>query len=606
MPASPSDPDVLLRDAAVTRRVGQQRLAAGLVQGALLYFLYHALRSKAWPSSEPMLFYPLVLLSLIVPILLISGLGHLTRRQLALWMGAAAAVIVVFGVHDAWRMASAPPGMPRQSSFFVLVFSVAFFYIAHTLVLAGAQDGQRVARYTTYFETAWKVFIQLLFSAFFVGGFWLVMWLGAILFQLLELRFLGRLIEEAWFSVPVTCFAFSCAMHVTDVRPAIVRGIRTLLLVLMAWILPVASLLSLGFLASLPFTGLEVLWKTRHATAVLLSTSAVLVVLVNAAFQTGEGPPGVARTVRLSARVSCVLLLPLTALGIHALGLRVADYGWTTDRVIGAACLLVAVCYAVGYAWAALRKGVWLQPVREVNICAALLVLAVLFALFTPIADPARISVASQMARLELGKVAADKFDYYFLRFRGERYGEAALLQLAARSERDVARERALRMMRQQYPGDLAAVPGVDIGSNLKVWPQGARLPASFPLRDWNLSREGPRLPLCLTKPDRVCDTFLVDIDGDGHDEVLVVGEASFIGAVLLAEGKSGRWEVMARLPYDVAGCEPLLQKLRKGEFALVPSRMREIEVGGLRLSVQKDASVPLQPGVCAGLTAGP
>jgi hypothetical protein len=36
MPASPSDPNVLLRDAAVTRRVGQQRLAAGLVQGALL------------------------------------------------------------------------------------------------------------------------------------------------------------------------------------------------------------------------------------------------------------------------------------------------------------------------------------------------------------------------------------------------------------------------------------------------------------------------------------------------------------------------------------------------------------------------------------------
>jgi hypothetical protein len=606
MPASPSDPNVLLRDAAVTRRVGQQRLAAGLVQGALLYLLYHAQRGKVWPATEPLLFYPLVLLSLILPILLISGLGHLSRRQLVQWMGAAAVVIVVFGLHDAWRMVAPPQGVPRQSSFFVLVFSVAFFYIAHTLVLAGAQDRQRVARYSTYFETAWKVFIQLLFSAFFVGGFWLVMWLGAILFQLLELRFLRRLIEEAWFSVPVTCFAFSCAMHVTDVRPAIVRGIRTLLLVLMAWILPVASLLSLGFLLSLPFTGVEVLWKTRHATAVLLSTSAVLVVLVNAAFQTGEGTPGVARTVRLAARVSCVLLLPLTALGIHALGLRVADYGWTPDRVIGASCLLVAVCYAVGYAWAALRRGDWLQPVREVNICAALLVLAVLFALFTPIADPARISVSSQMARLEQGKVAADKFDYYFLRFRGERYGEAALRQLAARPEGDVARERAARIMKQQYPGDLSAMPGVDIASNLKVWPEGAKLPSSFPLRDWNLSREAPRLPLCLTKPDRVCDTFLVDMDGDGHDDVLVVGEASFIGAVVLAEGDGGRWSVMARLPYDVAGCEPLLQKLRKGQFALVPTRMREIEIGGMRLAVQKDASVPLQPGVCAGLTAGP
>jgi len=612
MPSSPTDPNLLLRDAAVTRRVGQQRLAAGLVQGALLYFLYHSLRGKAWPASEPLLFYPLVLLSLIIPILLISGLGHLLRRQLLIWAAAAAVVIVVFGMHDAWRLPYGPSELqqvPRQSSFVVLVFSVAFFFIAHTLVLAGALDGRRIARYTTYFESAWKLFIQLLFSAFFVGVLWIVMWLGANLFQLLELKFLRRLIEEPWFSVPVTCFAFSCAMHVTDVRPAIVRGIRTLLLVLMAWILPVASLLALGFLASLPFTGLEVLWKTRHATAVLLSTSAVLVVLVNAAFQTGEGAPALAQTVRMSARVSCVLLLPLTALGIHALGLRVSDYGWTTDRVIGAACLLVAVCYAVGYSWAALRKGAWLESVREVNIVAALLVLAVLFAVFTPIADPARISVASQLARLEQGKVGAAEFDYGFLRFQGERYGQEALRRLAAAGtgpDAAVRREQAKIAMGQVFRGDNRTAPGLEIAPNLKVWPEGAHLPASFPLRDWNLNRESPRLPLCLTKPGRVCDTFLVDIDGDARDEVLVVGEASFIGAVLLSENKGGRWEVLARLPYDVAGCEPLLQKLRAGEFALVPPRMREIEVGGMRLAVQREASLPLAPGVCAGLGGEP
>jgi hypothetical protein len=38
---------------------------------------------------------------------------------------------------------------------------------------------------------------------------------------------------------------------------------------------------------------------------------------------------------------------------------------------------------------------------------AAFLVLAVLLALFTPIADPARIGVSSQMARLEKGKTKA-------------------------------------------------------------------------------------------------------------------------------------------------------------------------------------------------------
>lgn len=613
MPASPLDNDVLLRDAAVTRRVGQQRLAAGLVQGLLLYFLYHAQRSKVWPATEPLLFYPLVLLSLIIPVLLISSLGHLTRRQLLAWMPVAGLVIVIFGVHDAWRLSSISPGFIRATSFFVMVFSIGFFFIAHTLVLAGAQDGRRIARYTTYFESGWKLFIQLLFSAFFVGGLWLVLYLGSTMFLLVELRFLRGLIEEAWFSVPVTCFAFSCALHVTDVRPAIVRGIRTLLLVLMAWILPVASLLSLGFLLALPFTGLEVLWKTRHATAMLLSMAAVLVVLVNAAYQTGDGAPAAARTVRLSARVSCFLLLPLTVLGIHALSLRVGDYGWTPDRVIGAACLLVAAGYACGYNWATVGKGPWLGRIREVNICAAGIVLAVLFALFTPIADPARISVASQMALLEKGRISASAFDYGFLRFQGERYGQEALQRLAAgipapagmsASDAALVRERAKQAMSLEWRGDNRSVPGVEIAANLKIWPQGARLPAGFPLRDWNLNVESPRLPLCLTKPDRVCDTFLVDIDGDGRDEVLIVGEASFIGAVVLSQDTAGKWGVMARLPYDVAGCEPLLQKLRKGEFVLVPARMREIEVGGMRLAVQQETSLPLRPGVCAGLGA--
>jgi len=601
MPASPLDTDVLLRDAAVTRRVGQLRLAAGLIQGALLYFLYHAQRAKVWPASELLLFYPLVLLSLIIPILLISSLGHLTRSQLLKWMAAAGVVIVIFGAHDAWRLPPIPPGFVRMTSFFVLVFSVAFFFIAHTLVLAGAQDGRRIARYHTYFESAWKLFIQLLFSALFVGGLWLVLWLGSTMFLMVGLKFLRSLIEEPWFSVPVTCFAFSCAMHVTDVRPAIVRGIRTLLLVLMAWILPVASLLALGFLLALPFTGLEALWKTRHATAMLLSMAAVLVVLVNAAFQTGEGAPALARTVRISARVACFLLLPLTVLGVHALNLRVAGYGWTPDRVIGAACLLVAACYACGYIWATLGREPWLGRVREVNICAAGIVLAVLFALFTPIADPARISVASQMARLEQGRISADAFDYGFLRFQGERYGQEALRRLSANGN-----EKAKRAAGLEWRGDNRATPGVEIAGNLKVWPQGAQLPAGFPLRDWNLSRESSRLPLCLTKPDRLCDTFLVDIDGDGRDEVLLVGEASFIGALVLSENTAGKWDVMARLPYDVAGCEPLLQKLKKGEFVLVPTRMREIEVGGMRLAVQRETSVPLAPGVCAGLGATP
>jgi hypothetical protein len=60
--------------------------------------------------------------------------------------------------------------------------------------------------------------------------------------------------------------------------------------------------------------------------------------------------------------------LPVVLVGIYALGLRVAQYGWTADRVIAAACLLVALFYAAGYLWAASQYDTWLRPVTTVNV----------------------------------------------------------------------------------------------------------------------------------------------------------------------------------------------------------------------------------------------
>ncbi|WP_028104209.1 DUF4153 domain-containing protein [Pseudoduganella violaceinigra] len=597
MDASLTDTELAVRDAAVTGRVGRLRLAVGLAQGGLLYFLYHALQAGAWPASHPGLFFPLVLSGVLLPVLLISSLGHLERRPLLRWLGAAAAVLAVTGMHEAWRSALdlAPQ---RRPSLLVFPFCLGFFFIAHSLVLAGAQDRRRIAHYATCFESAWKLAIQLSFSAMFVAAVWLVMWLGAALFALLNLHFLEELLRQSWFSVPLVCLAFSSAMHTTDVRPAIVRGIRSLLLVLMAWILPIAVLLEGGFLAALPFTGLQALWQTRHATAVLLASCAVLVVLVNAAFQAGDAAAGLARSVRLAARLACLLLLPLVLLGAHALGLRVGDYGWTMDRVLAAACLLLALFYAGGYALAAAHRGdPWLDGLRRVNQAAALLTLAVSFALFTPVADPARIAVSDQVARLEQGATPAEKFDYGFLRFHGARYGMEALQELAARGagkHADLVRTRAASALRQRYEDPSGAVSSApaDIAANLDVWPSGAQLPAGFLRQDWAPAQLPGMMPGCLRRAGSKCDAFVLDADGDGRPDVLLVGTTRGDGAVLLAE-RGGAWQVVARPPVQLAGCAGILQRLRAGDFTLAEPHLRDIETGGQRIVLAPSDAAP-------------
>jgi hypothetical protein len=407
------------------------------------------------------------------------------------------------------------------------------------------------------------------------------------LFMLVQLAFLQELLRQPWFVLPVSAFAFACALHITDVRPAIVHGIRALLLVLLSWILPVTTLLVGGFLLSLPWTGLQPLWATRHATAVLLGAAAVLVLLINAAFQNGE--ISVARVVRLSAQTAALLLPPIVAIAVYSLGLRVAEYGWTTDRIIAACCLLVAACYALGYAWAACRRDDWLAPVAGVNVATAFVILAVLLALFSPVADPARLSVASQMARFDSGRTSADRFDFDYLRFEGARYGQAALERLKTHAAIPVREKAALALDKtsrwqpfgiQPRPADLAAA--------IRVWPRTAALPESFIRDNWSKRANKWELPACLTQRDKTCDAHLVDFNHDGKPEVLLAGLDNNSGAAVLMEGSDGHWIAAGRLPPYFAGCEPLLQPLREGAYRLAAPGIQDLEIGGRRVEIER------------------
>jgi len=589
--------DETMLEAEVSRRVMALRLATGLVQGALLYWLYQADRGGWWPSGTPYVMIPLLMACALLPAMLISAMGHMAPKKVAQWMAVAAGVVLIMALHAVNRGTGAAlaAGALSKGAFAsmpgpVMVFCAVFMYIAHVLVMAGAADQRRIASYDSYFELAWKLAVQLMFSVFFVGALWLVLLMGSGLFSMVKLNFLKHMMEQSWFVVPVVCFAWSCAMHITDVRPAIVRGIRSLLLVLLSWILPVAALIVSGFLCALPFTGLDVLWATRHATSLLLAADAVLIILINAAFQNGRAKAALA--VRVSARVAALLVLPLTAIAIYALGLRVYDYGWTSDRVIAAASLVVASCYALGYAWAAHLYETWLSAIANVNLATAFVVLAVLLALFTPIADPVRLSVNNQVARLEKGRTKAAKFDFHYLRFEGQRYGQAALERLSRQAsgpEAALIRELAAKALTDTDRWqDERQVTQVSVADNVRLWPATAKLPASFVAQKWNPAEERA-IPSCLLNVGSYCDAMMMDIDGDGRPEILLFNIDGYTQPPLYKERADGRWVVAGHLDINVSKCEPLIEKLRTGQYTLAAPRMKALQVGGQVLQFQSE-----------------
>ena len=590
--------------APVPAWLGRTRIAIGLVQGVLLYLLYAAAKDKLWPASAPLLFAPLVLTAALVPVIVINGLGHMTRRQLILWAGVALVISTALGLYDAWRNLGLNLARGGTPSGPLAVCLTAGLFIGHALVLAGARERRRIASYASYFDLAWKLGLQIAFCGLFVGVTWLVLQLGAALFALVKLNLLQKVIAESWFAIPVTAFAFASAMHLTDVKPGIVRGIRNLVHVLLSWILPVLVLLVAGFLLSLPFTGLAPLWATRSAAAILLTAAGAFVVLINAAWQDGAAPA--ARPVALAARVAALLLAPLTLLAGYALALRVIDHGWTVDRIIAAACLVVAACYAGGYAAAALRRG-WLPTLAGVNISAAFVVLAVLALLFSPLLDPARLSVNSQMARLEAGRITLRQLDVAYLHHDGARYGRAALATLEART-RD--KEDAL-WLGQQLARLRAARPDVDDASvkaadNLRVWPAGARLPAGFADTVWAGHRQRYALPRCLRQRGMLCDAFVIDLGGDATPEVIVVDIADGRNAVLRRGGDG--WE-LAGSSRSLLDCQALVQAMRDGKIRALAPRIADLDVNGQRVEIRSEirsemqsADCPIGPGIAAPL----
>lgn len=549
------------------RTITAIRLGVGLLQGLALFLLHHAENVKAWPATQPLVFAPLVLAALAVPFVILAGIGALRRNSLIVWALGAAALAAYLAFHGVWRETT-PDKMPDVPVFLAIAGGL---FIAHHLIQPAQAERRWVARYPAYFDVTWMHGVQLALSAAFTGVFWILLYLGASLFKLIGIEAIQKLISEEAFAFPATTVMFAAAVQLTDVRSTLVRGVRTVALTLLAWLLPLMTLIAAGFLASLPFTGLEPLWKTRAATALLLTAAAHLIVLINAAYQDGEDAPHL--ILRWAARIAGVLLVPIALLAAYGLALRIGQYGLTPERVFAAAFVLVALGHAAGYAMAALRRDVWMKTLERTNVVMAFVSVALILALFTPLADPARLSVSDQVARLERGKVKPAEFDYAFLRFDGGRYGRAVLTRLKTDKNPEIAKGAAQALVWTARP-PLDARPRF---TKTTVYPTGRVLPESLVKQDWSLS-EGDSV--CVY-PDNPCSALLLDVDGDGKEEVLFANGGTLD---VIKQFPKDSWKKIGTASARCSGTD-LDQALKSGTARMAePVPRQDILVGDLRL----------------------
>jgi Domain of unknown function (DUF4153) len=516
-----------------------------------------------------------------------TALSRLRSIVLVCWLVIASILCAIAAAQHIYRGGS---NLATDWFSLSLLFYVVCF-VMQSLIVAGQSEGRIIASYTRYFDISWNLGVQVALALLFVGALWLLLWLGASLFELIKINVLKELIQKRWFDFPVTTMALAYSLNLTDVRVNLVTGARTLTLTLLSWLLPVMTTFAVLFVAALPFVGLEPLWATRHAATILLSSTAALVVLINAAYREGEPNAEVAQVLRIFRWVAALIIAPLTGLAGYAIWLRIGQYGWSPERVFAAACLLVAACYAIGYALAAIISQLSLKPVERTNVLTSVITVGLLLALLSPIADPYRVSVADQIGRLKSGKISADKLDYALLRFRTGIYGMNALRQLADHAEgpeSEQIKERSNKALvaTNQFPlRQIGQTTPASRASNITVlYPKGASLPPSFlQFNSTTTPAESIwQLPSCLVR-DAKCEALLVDLDGDGRDEVLLFNAPAGPGVVLQSDGGDS-WVMLGRITNS--HCSGVREALRTGNVEVTAPRWKEIEVAGQRLTL--------------------
>lgn len=470
----------------------------------------------------------------------------------------------------------------------LLFGELVLFYILTPFIQAwDSRSGWRFD-YTALYRHAWNNGLILLLAALLVGLFWLLIVLWAGLFSVLGIRFFAELFFNRVFAWLSCALVFAVGVRIGLQRDQVIEALRGLLLAICRALLPLTVLIILLFVVCLPFTGLDPLWQTKRASAILLALVFTHLCLLNGVFQDGRQSSGYARPLRVMTDASLLVLPLLAALAGYALWLRVQQYGLTPSRVLVGLLVCMALLYAVA-AVAAVgavlqREDVWLGGLRRSNPPIALTLAVVLVLLQAPWLSPQELSAANQYRRLLAGQVAPGQFDWRLLRFKlgepGRRYLariEQLLEQPGALPQEQAAQLRAeLSRLRESGP---AAGRERREGEALRVEWLGAEPADSVGVLEqaavWGDCRSA------------VCTLLALDLDADGREEVLVLGSGRRQTLPILARDKAAGWRKIGQLvlPRDVrlSGAE-LAERIRQGGFRRVAPRYQALEIGDIRL----------------------
>ncbi|WP_017350081.1 DUF4153 domain-containing protein [Pantoea sp. A4] len=465
-----------------------------------------------------------------------------------------------------------------------LLAQLFFLFLIMPLIQAWC-DTQRESWGKSATDALWHNSFTVLITALMTGVFWLVLLLWGKLFKLIGIELFEDLFFRDHLFPPIaTGGIVATGIVLCRNLPKTAQMFRQLFSLLSGVLQPLHALISLVFLACLVFTGLTII-PAEVSSATLLVTMALIMLLLGTINAGQEGtlryPRWLIRAVWL---VQC--LTPLLAiLAVYALWVRIAQYGWTASRVEAAIVVALTLLWSLMMVTEQWKN--WDQPggnIPRLNVIMLALITLSWCLLHSPLLDPYRIEVNSQLARYSSGKAKADTMDLYSFSKAGRR-GDEALQQLQQHPE-------WIKSGEDKYTLS-SMLPGHNSKESHAV--TVAALQEKISLREhspapeegwWQYLASGPDSHFslsCLDKTNR-CLVWLLDLNNDNVPEVLLYNRD--LSRINIYQHAGAKWSMIGEIS-GFSSAMPAEKVLEQGHMTAQEKRWHDLNIDGTRYPVQ-------------------
>lgn len=586
------------RDApTLLRREQSVIVLLALLQGLLLYVAEYA-DEQGWALlSELKGQVPWYTLVLIVPTVMQLMLKRLDDRRF--WENTALAALA-FGAVAAWATWSVTGAAGTTASALLGPFGTTLAitaFVATPYLQVRLARGRFSAPYTDLFELAWQNALTLKVVGVVVGVGWLLLMLWRELFVLIGIDFFRVLFSQDPFIYLVTGLLAGLGVLVARTQVRAMQVARQVLFAIFTGFLPLAAFIAVLFLISLPFTGLEPLTQSASTAATLATLIAALVLLVNAVVQTGRASP-YPRFLRVLIDGSLLALPIFAGIALHAMYLRIDSQGWTSDRFWALVAIVVLTAYSLGYAWAVVRPGAtWLSKLPRVNVVVSVALIALGLLANSPVLDPHRLAVNSQVARIEAASSAPEVDDstrnrLEYLRFESGRRGVDALATLPTVPDASGALATAIkdvqaRAGRYDYgEDDQSEEAKAELARRINQTDGAPPLPEAFLA---HIASRSNREQLCHIRT-HFCGAYRADVNLDGQDDIVLCQLTEMNLRCLVYAKPADDWQIAARIDQWQPSVE-VRAAVRRGDLRVVPPAVQNLQFGGSTpLTVEQSA----------------